>query len=345
MNLYDENGYVNHALWYQDPAPFVLALGGRGTGKTYGALLDVVAGQYGKIVYVRRTGQQIDSIKVPELNPFKAVNIATGSDLVISAMSKNVAGIYHGQVVDGVIKPSGDPLGIAVALSVFASIRGIDGSDYQTILFDEAIKENHEKPIKDEATAFLNLYESLNRNRELSGGKPMKCLILANSNDLRGAILDALGVVDIIDSMLRKGQEFKRCRNGMLSIYLYQNSPISGMKAKSALYQIANNHDFAEMALDNKFSYANYERVASRPLREYFPLVSIGDITVYQNNADSDSFYVVDGIKAQEQYTTYPVSLKAFKADYFYLYEALLDKRLYYASASVKIRFERIWSF
>ena len=345
MNLYLDNGFVDHSLWYKDTAPFILALGGRGTGKTYGALLDVAAGLYGKVVYVRRTGHQIDSIKVPELNPFKAVNINTGSDLIISSMSKNVAGIYHGAVVDGVVKSAGEPVGIAVALSVFASIRGIDGSDYQTILFDEAIKESHEKPIKDENLAFLNLYESLNRNRELTGGKPMKCIILANSNDLRGAVLDALGVVDIIDGMLRKGQEYKQCRNGMLGIYLYQNSPISDMKAKSALYQVANSKVFSEMALDNRFSYANYERVSSRPLKEYFPIVSVGDITIYQSKADSDLYYVVDGVKAKEQYTTYPVSLKAFKGDYFYLYEALLDKRLYYASASVKIRFERIWSF
>ena len=42
--LYDENGFINHSLWLSDPAPFIIALGGRGVGKTYGALLDVANG-------------------------------------------------------------------------------------------------------------------------------------------------------------------------------------------------------------------------------------------------------------------------------------------------------------
>lgn len=345
-SLYLPSGFVDHRLWVTDPAPFIIALGGRGTGKTYGALLDVAAGRYGKIVYVRRNDTQLSAAKLPELNPFKRVNADTGSDLIFSSLGKNVSGIYHGEVKDGVLSPSGAPVGIGVPLSVFSNIRGVDGMDYQTIIFDEFIKEAHERPIKNEGDAFLNMYETLNRNRELPplNQSPMKCLLLANSNDLRSPILDALGVVDVIDSMIRRGQEHKTVRDGVLSIYLYQNSPVSAAKAKSALYRVANSKDFSEMALENRFSEANYERVESRPLREYQPLVSIGDVTVYVSNADSDQYYVVDGIKAPEQYSTYPVSLRAFRADYFYLWEALLDKRLYYSSASVKIKFERVWN-
>lgn len=345
-SLYLPSGFVDHSLWVSDPAPFIICLGGRGTGKTYGALLDVAAGRYGKIVYVRRNDTQLSAAKLPELNPFKRVNADTGSDLIFSSMGKNVAGIYHGEIKDGVLSPSGAPVGIGVPLSVFSNIRGVDGMDYQTIIFDEFIKESHERPIKNEGDAFLNMVETLNRNRELPplNQRPMKCLLLANSNDLRSPILDALGVVDVIDSMIRRGQEHKTVRDGVLSIYLYQNSPVSAAKAKSALYRVANSRDFSEMALENRFSEANYERVESRPLREYQPLVSIGDVTVYVSNADSDQYYVVDGIKAPKQYSTYPVSLRAFRADYFYLWEALLDKRLYYSSASVKIRFERVWN-
>lgn len=345
-SLYLPSGFVDHSLWVSDPAPFILALGGRGTGKTYGALLDVAAGRYGKIVYVRRNDTQLSAAKLPELNPFKRVNADTGSNLIFSSLGKNVSGIYHGEVKDGVLSPSGAPVGIGVPLSVFSNIRGVDGMDYQTIIFDEFIKEAHERPIKNEGDAFLNMVETLNRNRELPplNQAPMKCLLLANSNDLRSPILDALGVVDVIDSMIRRGQEHKTVRDGVLSIYLYQNSPVSAAKAKSALYRVANSRDFSEMALENKFSEANYERVQSRPLREYQPLVSIGDVTVYVSNADNDRYYVVDGIKASEQYSTYPLSLRAFRADYFYLWEALLDKRLYYSSASVKIRFERVWN-
>lgn len=344
--LYLESGFINHDLWYQDPAPFVLALGGRGTGKSYGALSDAARGLYGRFVYMRRNDTQLSAAKLPELNPFKRINLDLGTDLMFSSISKQVAGIYHGEVQDGILKPSGAPVGIGVPLSVFSNIRGVDGLDYQTIIFDEFIKESHERPIKDEGAAFLNMYETLNRNRELPpmNQAPLKCLLLANTNDLRSPILEALGVVDIIEAMIRKGQEYKKCRNGMLSIYLYRDSPISRAKKKTALYQVSNNVDFQEMALENQFSKANYEQVRSMPLREFYPLVTMGNVTVYRHTRDSDLYYVVDGQKAEDRYTEYPLSLRAFRADYFYLWEAMLDKRLFYASASVKIRFERVWN-
>lgn len=343
--LYLPSGFINHALWYEDPAPFIVAMGGRGTGKTYGALCDVVAGHYGKIVYVRRNDTQLSAAKLPELNPFKRVNADLGSDLMFAPMGKNVAGIYHGVNKDGTVVASGDPLGIGVPLSVFSNIRGIDGMDYDSIIFDEFVKESHERPIKNEDQAFLNLYESLNRNRELPplNRKPLKCLLLANTNDLRSPILDALGLVDILDRMIKKGQEYKTIRDGVLSIYLYQDSPISKEKEHTALYRVTKNADFKTMALQNSFTKANYEYVESRPLREYMPLVTIGDVTVYKHVRER-LFYVVAGIRSTVYYSTYPVDTKAFRADYYYLYEALLEKRLYYASASVKIQFERIWN-
>lgn len=344
-DIYLPNGFVNHSLWYKDKAPFIVALGGRGVGKTYGALLDVVSGHYGKIVYIRRNDTQLSAAKLPELNPFKRVNADMGTDLMFAPMGKNTAGIYHGVEKDGVVVPSGSPVGLGVPLSVFSNIRGVDGMDYQTIIFDEFIKESHERPIKNEGEAFLNMYETLNRNRELPplNQPPLKCLLLANSNDLRSPILDALGLVDIIDRMLTRGQEYKSIRNGLLSIYLYQDSPVSRAKANTALYQVANNKDFANMALENQFSGANYEYVASKPLAEYTPLVSIGDITVFEHARRNNEFYVVEGVKSQEKYSTYPVDMRAFKNDYFFLLEALLDKRLWYSSAYVKVKFERVW--
>lgn len=345
MNLYLDNGFIDSSLWYKDPAPFIVALGGRGTGKTYGALSDVVAGKYGKIVYVRRNDTQLQAAKLPELNPFKRVNADKGSDLIFAAMGKFVAGIYHGKPVDGVIKPSGAPVGIGVSLSVFSNIRGVDGMDYQSLIFDEFVKESHERPIRNEGEAFLNMYETLNRNRELPPLKqsPLKCILLANSNDLRSPILDALGIVDDIDKMIRKGQTYKNTRNGMLSIYLYHDSPVSRAKQYTALYTVSNSDDFRKMALENEFSMSNYEKVQSKPLREYTPLVSIGNVTVFEHARNNNEYYVIDGVKAAVKYTLYPVDTMAFKVDYSFLFDALLDNRLFYSSAFVKIQFEKVW--
>lgn len=343
MQQYLDNGYVNARAWFEDPAPFVVALGGRGIGKTFGAL-DYLSGRDGgKMLYMRRTQAQIDAVKLPELNPFKSVNEARGRDWIVSPMGKYTAGIYHGREVDGAVKPDGAPLGLCIALSVFSNIRGVDGLGYDVLLYDEFIKESHERPIRNEGDAFLNCYETLNRNRELQGLPPLKCVLLSNTNDLSAPVLDALGIVDEIEQMQRRRKARRVVADGAVSIYLYADSPISAAKRNTALYRVANaSGDFSAMSLDNAFSAANYEYVEQRPLREYDPLVSVGSVTVYQRRG-ARGYYVVEGIRAETRYSTLPLNLKSFRADYWFLYEAMLNRELYYASASVKIRFEKIW--
>jgi hypothetical protein len=96
------------------------------------------------------------------------------------------------------------------------------------------------------------------------------------------------------------------------------------------------------MALSNEFSASNYENVQPRNLKEYRPLVSIGNVTVYESKGDLD-YYVVGGVKAEKVYTLLPNSQKAFIRKYWYLKEAMLTQRVFYATAPVKIDFEKVW--
>lgn len=343
QNSYLENGYVNAQMWFDDAAPFIVALGGRGIGKTFGALAALTdPDRTGKFVYMRRTQAQIDACKIPELNPFKSINSALQRDFVVSPLGKYSAGVYHSFINDdGQQRAAGDAVGLCIALSVFSNIRGVDGLGYDTILYDEFIPEAHERPIRNEGAAFLNCYETLNRNRELQGQQPLKCILLSNSNNLASPILEALGLIAAIEKMQRTGKRVSHVSKA-ISVYLYPDSPISSQKRSSVLYTVSNNADFSSMALDNAFSKANYEYVEQRPLAEYQPLVSIGKVTVYKHKSER-SFYVIEGVRAAEQYTLLPLSIKAFRRDYYYLYEALLNGAMRYSTATVKIRFEEVW--
>ena len=79
------------------------------------------------------------------------------------------------------IDKNGDVVAVGIALSVVANIRGIDFSDYDYILFDEFIPSDGERPIKREFEAFLNFYETVNRNRELEGKPAVKCFLIRAS--------------------------------------------------------------------------------------------------------------------------------------------------------------------
>lgn len=338
-NFYTKDGWINAAAVMDDPATFCVCVGGRGIGKTFGILKEILDRGM-KFIYLRRTQAQIDTIKLRELNPFKAVNDITGSDIVAGSLGKYMGGFWHSDTEGRAV---GDVVGIAVALSTVSNIRGMSAeTDFDVVVFDEFIPEHHERPIRSEDTAFLNCMETFNRNREIQNKPPMKVILLSNSNDLDSPILDAIGALRPLDDMIRKRQSYRQLHDGAVSIYRYIDSPISDRKRNTVLYRISNNDDFSSMALSNEFSKANYENVERRDLKQYRPLVSIGGMTVYEHKSERQ-YYVVDGVKCEMSYTLYPNSVKAFMRKFWYLKEAMLLEKIKYTSAPVKIAFEKIW--
>lgn len=336
--FYTPDGWINAAAVMDDPATFCVCVGGRGIGKTFGILKETLERGM-KFIYLRRTQAQIDTIKLKELNPFKAVNDVTGSDIVSGSLGKYMGGFWH-STEDG--KPSGNPIGLAVALSTVSNIRGMSAEDYDIVIFDEFIPEHHERPIRAEDTAFLNCMETFNRNREFQNRPPLKVVMLSNSNDLDSPILSAIGALRPLDEMIRKRQNYRTIAGGAVAIYRFLDSPITDKKRNTVLYQVSNSEDFSGMALDNEFSRANYENVCRCDMRQFQPLVSIGGLTVYEHKSER-LYYVVDGIKSEVVYTMYPNSIAAFIKKYWYLKEAMLLLKIRYVSAPVKIAFEKIW--
>lgn len=96
--LYSDNGYLNfdYILSQSEKhnCPYIMIVGGRAIGKTYGALKYMLEHEY-KFIFMRRTQTQLDMISRPELMPFKAINNDTGSDIDTCKISKYVTGFYH----------------------------------------------------------------------------------------------------------------------------------------------------------------------------------------------------------------------------------------------------------
>lgn len=337
--LYGKNGWIDADLLIDCPEPFVVAIGGRGIGKSYGVLSRLHERQI-PFIYMRRTQTQIDAVAVPQLNPFNQINIDQNLKIISNKIGKHTAGFYDGVENDkGEIVPNGDPFAVGVALSTFASIRSLSAEQFRVLFFDEIIPERHEKPIKEEGLAFANVLESLNRNRELQNRDPLKVILASNSNTINSKILHAIGVLDELDKMTRTGAYYKSI-NGLIAIYRYVDSPISDKKRESALYKVIKNEDFQNMSIYNEFARGDYENVCSRPLSEYTPLCSFGNSTIYRHKSRNE-YYCIAGVKTpSEHYEPLPLSTKAFNRKYYYVYGAIMDKRVYYQNASVKIEIE-----
>ena len=94
MGIYLNSGYldIEKILSYQMPFNFVV--GGRATGKTYGALLTAYEKRI-RFILMRRTQTQCDLINKPEFNPYKAINQDIGSNITVKSVSK-----YNSKIIE-----------------------------------------------------------------------------------------------------------------------------------------------------------------------------------------------------------------------------------------------------
>lgn len=264
MNWYDIRDNKNK--W----RVFNLFLGGRGIGKTYSAI-DHIINEGKQFLYIRSTEKQIQLSLTPDRgNPFKKW---------ASDHKRNIF-IRRGEEVNDIVEVDGENetiIGCAAALSTFENLRGVDFSAIDIILYDEFIQT---RPFAFDAfRAFLNLYESVNRNRELTGAEPVTVIFLANTQELNSPILAGFDLIGSIEQMKRVGQnKFSR---GDIYIELCA-SEVSGKKAASVLYRNLPESDvYKQEALYNEFSRNDFSGIGKpRNLREYRPLCNIDDMGI-----------------------------------------------------------------
>lgn len=221
-------------------------IGGRGTGKTFWALKNVIVHRE-KFILLRDTQTVVDKVvrggnlynpikfKYPD---FPDVEMVTDDGLYKFCSMKKVE---ERKIPD-------HTYGYICALSTFKNLRGVDFSDVETIIFDEFIPEAGSVIQKHQGTIFLNMYETVNRNREFDGCPPVKIILLSNSNSIYSDILESLGCHRIIEQMTENVYE-----NDDIHIEFISNDTFREKKQNTFLYRIANNNEFVQMAIDNTF--------------------------------------------------------------------------------------------
>lgn len=263
--------------------PVSIVIGGRGIGKTYSALSFMMeTGK--KFLYLRNTDKQMSLCASAFGNPFKKVAADQGRDVVMKAAGE----IY-------VVKEGEDVIGYGAALSTFENLRGVDLSDVEFVVFDEFI-ENRKLSFK-QGSAFLNLYETINRNRELEGRPPLICILLSNAQRLSNPILAELGLIPVIENMIRTGERLRITREYYIEL---PESSVSAEKAATALYRLAAGSRYADEALKNEFANDSFFNVGKRPIQEYRPLCALDDIYIYRHKSGNQYYCCRSRAEVQE---------------------------------------------
>ena len=331
--IYDLNGWVNWDYICSQPASFISVVGARGVGKTYGLFKKLV--KDGKrFLYIRRLKTQLDLCTKEEGNPFKKIN----SDLdtnIYPFSSDGITTFRKGE-------KTGELVAVGIALSVVANLRGIDFSDIDYIVFDEFIASDGERPIKNEFQAFLNLYETVNRNRELEGKPAVKCFMLGNANTLVNPYFSAWHFMKTAVKMIVGGQMVWRSADNTRMVILLLNSPISEKKKDTALYQNATN-DFIQMALDNAFR-TDETQIRSEPLTEYQHIVSVGDLGIYRHKSER-KYYVSSTQQKTPYYDSFGIGLRMFQQDFYMLrVHYMINKSVWFESFELEIIFRELFN-
>lgn len=331
--IYDSNGWVNWDYICTQPASFISVVGARGVGKTYGLFKKLVK-EGKRFLYIRRLKTQLDLCTKEEGNPFKKIN----SDLdtnIYPFSSDGITTFRKGE-------KTGELVAVGIALSVVANLRGIDFSDIDYIVFDEFIASDGERPIKNEFQAFLNLYETVNRNRELEGKPAVKCFMLGNANTLVNPYFSAWHFMKTAVKMIVGGQMVWRSADNTRMVILLLNSPISEKKKDTALYQNATN-DFIQMALDNAFR-TDETQIRSEPLTEYQHIVSVGDLGIYRHKSER-KYYVSSTQQKTPYYDSFGIGLRMFQQDFYMLrVHYMINKSVWFESFELEIIFRELFN-
>lgn len=335
-NLYLPNGYLNQR-WINSTADqlgisFIIEIGGRQVGKTFGTL-QLMLDLDKKFILMRRTKTELKYVCKDIINPFRPI---PGYNVKIKDADEYSASIYKEYA-------NADPelIGMVLSLSTVSKVRGFNGQEFTDLIYDEFIPESHVVKIKNEGEAFLNAHVTINGAREENGLPPLKTWLLANPNTINSPILSALNLSNKIEEMTYKGQELSILPERGVIIVMPKSPEIMEKRKKSSLYKlIGNNSNFAKMSLGNEFSYNDMSDIGHVHLKEYKLYLQIGAVNIYKHKS-RDVLYVTDFLSGQCNYSFEGTDSDRLyvRRNFPYLREYYIQRRIIFSDMNIKQKF------
>lgn len=328
--------------------PIMFLWGGRGTGKTYGALEQAelhyrATGE--RFIYLRRTNTQLDECMRAENNPFKTLN-KNNNWSIYPTKERDFGRAFYECDVDysGKLSIKGLPHGYMLSLSTIGNIRGLSYDDVALVIYDEFMKMPMEKTMKGEGRAFADMYESINRNREFTGEKPLKVVCLSNANDLANDLFVYYSLVDRVEFMLKNNKMQYLDYGRGLALLRFDDSEISKKKANTALYRFTGkDSEYTKFALANAFAETDIPTIKTQNLLEYKPLVTINNLTIYEHKSNRIYYATFHKSGTVETFSNSEIDRKRFCRKYMFLWTAHLNEKIFFETYEIYRIFEKIF--
>ena len=329
--LYDKNGFLDIGYIIENSTqPFIFVCGGRGIGKSYGAYKYMLEHTL-PFFCLRRTDNEAEIMANALTSQIASIAENMGTEIDFERIKKITVAKYMND--EKLCSFFG-------SLTTFKNFRGIDLTGAKWIIFDEFIPEIHTRKIKGEGLAFGNIYETINRNRELNGEPPVRCLFLANSFNIANDIFRFFGIVDKAEELQAGNNEIWNDESKLL--IMPHNSPISDKKRNTAIYK-ATSQEFGDLALKNRFISNDFSRVRKKVNRkEYTGYCRVGELVILKHKTNGEMWCCTGKASCRHEYDDTIAARQQFRRERGEIWDKYVLNKMYFSSYNTQYLFERI---
>lgn len=252
MNFYWD---ITKPLSYNCLWNFILGM--RGGGKTYGALKWCIEQhlKYRKVginwqfVYVRRMKSELEKL-----------TISRGGRIFNAVQKEFPENVLKAE--SNVLSCDGETCGYAVPLSTASIMKSDSFPDVKVIIFDEFIIDNRGTYhyLKDEVTKFLDLYETIARNRDVT------VFFLSNAVSVTNPYFDYFHLDKPHNGDIQRFGKAKQ-----ILVQNFVSEQLSNQKKQSRFGQIISGTEYSDYAYDNEWLLDNEDFIEKKNQRcRYF---------------------------------------------------------------------------
>lgn len=283
------------------------AIGGRSTGKTYGALW----GSYErnkKHIFIKRTADDVKlmcsgarmvkglDMEDPDFSPYFPINRDKGTNVKAFPLYDGLGCFYNMKADEnGKEFPTGEPVGTIVGLNVATKFKGFDMSENDYMFFDECIPRKWERVSRGEGDMTMDLYATVARDRILRGRPPLKLIGLSNAVQISNPLFNTLEITDTVANMQIQGLDKYYIEDRGIFIRLLQTPEEmrKQVEEKDPVFKAMGHTAWGQMAYENEFAYDDFSSVNTVQLKNYRPVCSFRykqpTYYIYQN---SGKYYI-----------------------------------------------------
>ena len=243
----------------------------RGPGKTYGALRY----PYHKFrtLYMKRTNKDVKTICEYagdidfDPSPWVPLNRDFGINVKPRLLKEGLGAFYDAD-------PDGNPVGPVVnyvaSLNAMKTLKGMDLSEAQWIIFDEFIPQAGEVVKHAEGEMLMDLFETVNRDRRKRGRPGLKLILFANAEEISTYITNALEVVDTMAEMCATGQNilYNEERGILFHHITDKDFPLQEIELHD-MYRVMKGTAWADKSFGGQFSGNDFSSVVKKSLKHY----------------------------------------------------------------------------